>query len=606
MRERVREFALVIGASFEVSPGASIVMIVLTIVQALAAPALAVAAGLLVDAAVVHDGKRALMMGLLLAGAIGARWLLGAIATYLTTRLQREVGRLLDGHLIATDGRLPGLEHHEHPAYLAQLDLLREEHWMLGFALGAAVGTLALAVQLVATGFVLLRLQPALIVLPLFGVPSLLAAARAQRRLAAASEAVVEGVRRERHLFELGTSPAAAKEIRVFGLGDEVVRRQRAEADDVIAAQHAARQSGAVGQAIGRLIFAAGYLGAVTVVAANAVTGTSPVGDIVVVVGLAGQVWDLVGRSAGSVTWLLSILRVVQRIRWLDGYAGAQSLAPANPADIPDELRHGIDLVGVNFCYPDTDRPVLEGLDLHLPAGETVALVGENGAGKSTLVKLLCGLYRPTSGRIEVDGVDLAQMDVRGWREHLAGAFQDYARFALTARESIGVGDVVALERDTNAPELAALERAGATDLLAGLPRGLATPLGTGYAGAIELSGGQWQKIALGRARMREHPLLIVLDEPTSALDPDAEHALFEHFAGAARAVRKRGGITLLVSHRFSTVRMADLIVVVDGRRVREVGTHEQLMACHGLYAELYALQARAYASSVADVEADP
>ncbi len=603
MSERVRGLALVMGSSFQASPGASLAILVLTIAQALATPAFAVAAGLLVDAATAREGERAMMMGFILAASVGARWVLGAIATYLTARLQREVARLLDGHMIATDGRLPGLEHHERPAYLAQLDLLRDEHWMLGFALGAAVGTLALAVQLVATSVVLLHLQPALIALPLCGIPSLVAAGRAQRRLAAADEAVVESVRQERSLFDLGTSPAAAKELRVFGLGDEVVRRSQAEADGVIIARHVARCAGALGQAIGRLIFAAGYLAAVAVVAVRAATGAAPTGDVVVVVSLAGQVWGLVGGSVGSVTWLLSILRVINRIRWLDDYARDQARSIAEPAPAPSRLRHGIDLVGVAFSYPDTDRPVLEDVDLHLPAGATVALVGDNGAGKSTLVKLLCRFYEPTAGRVEVDGVDLVRIGVRAWRQRLAGAFQDYARLALIARESVGVGDVPALEAGTDAPELAALARAGAIDVLNALPQGLATPLGIGHAGGVELSGGQWQKIALGRARMRLYPLLLVLDEPTSALDPGAEHALFERFAGAAREVRAHGGITLLVSHRFSTVRMADLIVVVDGRRIREVGTHEQLMARHGLYAELYTMQARAYTSTVSNMD---
>jgi len=603
MSERLRGLALVVGSSFRASPGASLVILILTVAQALATPAFAVAAGLLVDAAATRDGERAMAMAFVLAGSVGARWVLGASATYLTARLQREVARLLDGHLIATDGRLPGLEHHERPAYLAQLDLLRDEHWMLGFALGAAVGALALAVQLVATSIVLLRLQPALVILPLCGIPSLVAAGRAQRRLAAADEVVVESVRRERSLFDLGTSPTAAKELRVFGLGDEIVRRRHVEADSVITARHVARRASALGQAIGRLIFAAGYLAAVAIVAVRAVAGAASVGDVVVVVSLAGQVWGLVGGAAGSVTWLLSILRVVNRIRWLDGYARDQTRSPADPAAAPSQLRHGIDLVGVDFSYPDTDRPVLEDVNLHLPARATVALVGDNGAGKSTLVKLLCRFYEPTAGRVEVDGIDLARIGMWAWRERLAGAFQDYARLTLTARESVGVGDVPVLQEDTDAPELAALARAGATDVLDALPHGLATPLGSGYAGAVDLSGGQWQKIALGRARMRPHPLLLVLDEPTSALDPGAEHALFERFAGAARDVRAHGGITLLVSHRFSTVRMADLIVVVDGRCVREVGTHEQLMAHHGVYAELYTMQARAYASTVSKTD---
>lgn len=541
VRDRIRDLALVIGASFRASRTTSIVMLVLTIVQALATPAFAVAAGLFVDSAITRDEERTLVMGILLAGAVGARWLLGAVATYLMTRLQHEVARQLDHHVIVTDSRLPGLEHHERPTYLAQLDLLRGEHWMLGFALGAAVATLALGVQLVATGAVLLRLYPALVVLPLCGVPSLFAASRAQSRMASAHASVVECVRREQHFFDLGTSPSAAKEIRIFGLGDEVVRRHRAEADTVIMARHAARKDNAFLDGIGRLVFAAGYCGAVAVVATRAALGTVSIGDVVVVVGLAGQVWDLVSRASGSIAWLLSVLRVVRRIRWLDRYARANGQPPEDHVGAPDRLRHGIDLIDVHFTYPDTDRPVLEDVNLHIPAGTTVAIVGENGAGKSTLVKLLCRFYLPTSGRIEVDGIDLSRVDVREWRERLAGAFQDYARFALTARESVGLGHVPALAIDTDAPELAALERAGATDVLAALPMGLATPLGPGFVGSVELSGGQWQKIALGRARMRQHPLLLVLDEPTSALDPGAEHALFERFAAAAREGREHG-----------------------------------------------------------------
>jgi ATP-binding cassette subfamily B protein len=224
-----------------------------------------------------------------------------------------------------------------------------------------------------------------------------------------------------------------------------------------------------------------------------------------------------------------------------------------------------------------------------------VAVVGENGAGKSTLVKLLCRFYEPTAGTIELDGVDLRGLPADRWRERIAAGFQDFSRFELLARETVGVGDLPRLADE--AAVAAALDRAGAADVTPRLPRGLATPLGLSQPDGVELSGGQWQKLALGRAMMRETPLLLVLDEPTAALDAEAEHRLFERYAaGAHRLARRTGAVTVLVSHRFSTVRMADLILVMSGSRIAESGSHAELMAADGLYAELYRLQADQYA----------
>jgi len=224
--------------------------------------------------------------------------------------------------------------------------------------------------------------------------------------------------------------------------------------------------------------------------------------------------------------------------------------------------------------------------------------VGENGAGKTTIVKLLAKLYEPTAGRILVDGVPLDRIRADAWRARLAGAFQDFFRFELPVIQAVGVGDVPRIE---DRPAVtAAVSRAGADDVLTRLPSGLDTQLGPTWPGGVEVSFGQWQKLALARGFMRDAPLLLVLDEPTSALDAETEHALFERYASAARggAVARDargGGITILVSHRFSTVRMADLIVVLDGARVVQMGSHEELMNREGPYAELYRIQAAAY-----------
>jgi ATP-binding cassette subfamily B protein len=235
------------------------------------------------------------------------------------------------------------------------------------------------------------------------------------------------------------------------------------------------------------------------------------------------------------------------------------------------------------------------------------AIVGPSGCGKSTLLSTLGALDTPTTGQIFVDDQPLGRMRADEWRTRLAGAFQDFFRFEFQARHTVGVGDVPRLDDDPAV--VTAVNRAGADDVIARLTSGLETQLGSTWPDGVEVSFGQWQKLALARGFMRDEPLVLVLDEPTAALDAETEHALFERYAAAAQngergaaqrsaghsALDRRGRITILVSHRFSTVRMADLIVVLDGARVVEVGSHADLLARGGQYAELYGIQAAAY-----------
>ncbi|MGA8029366.1 MAG: ABC transporter ATP-binding protein, partial [Bryobacteraceae bacterium] len=277
---------------------------------------------------------------------------------------------------------------------------------------------------------------------------------------------------------------------------------------------------------------------------------------------------------------------------WLEDYAASVTAAGDLPA--PSVLRNGIRLEHVSFTYPGTSRVVLEDISVTLPAGAVVAIVGENGAGKTTLVKLLAKLYEPSSGAIFVDETPLARVQASEWRGRLAGAFQDFFRFEFRAKETVGLGDVSRLNEEPAVVE--AVERAGASDVIAGLKSGLDTQLGPTWPNGVDLSFGQWQKLALARGFMRDEPLLLVLDEPTAALDAETEHALFDRYAAAARTEKSASGrVTILVSHRFSTVRMANLIVVLDGARLVEVGSHEELMAKGGQYSELYSIQAATY-----------
>jgi ATP-binding cassette, subfamily B, bacterial len=348
----------------------------------------------------------------------------------------------------------------------------------------------------------------------------------------------------------------------------------------------------AVQRAIGFALFVLGFLGAIGVVGRAAVRGQASPGDLYLALVLTARLTGELQQAAGMAVWFTTVLRGAARFLWIVDYAAEVDGSERPDAVAPSRLTDGIRLERVTFRYLD-DAPALAEVDLHLPAGATVALVGDNGAGKTTLVKLLCGLYRPSSGRVLVDGTDLARIPPVAWRRQVSAGFQDHTRLELLAREVVGVGDLARLGDEGAAG--AALDRAGAADMLDALPAGWSTPLGASLDGT-DLSGGQWQKLALGRAMMRDTPVLLVLDEPTSSLDADTEHALFERYALAARqAAGTSGAITLLVSHRFSTVRLADLIVVLEQGRVIEAGSHAELMGRGGTYAELYRLQAAAY-----------
>jgi ATP-binding cassette subfamily B protein len=288
------------------------------------------------------------------------------------------------------------------------------------------------------------------------------------------------------------------------------------------------------------------------------------------------------------------------RYRWLREYSAAHTWSDSVSVP-PERLTDGIRFDHVDFAYPSAEaaeetspKLALRDVDLHLPAGTTVAFVGENGAGKSTLVKLLARLYDPTRGAVLIDGVPLSELDPALWRERMSAGFQDFASLEFLATDSIGVGDLA--NRD-DADRLGASIAAGqAGPVIESLDDGLETQLGTRFEGGVGLSGGQWQRLALARAFMRRRPLLMLLDEPTAALDPEAEQAIYQQYGDAARELAKTtGAVTVLVSHRFSTVRMADLIVVVADGRISEFGTHADLLRAGGRYAELFELQARAY-----------
>ena len=317
-------------------------------------------------------------------------------------------------------------------------------------------------------------------------------------------------------------------------------------------------------------------------------------GPTLLLLGAGSRLSAYISATVGELGFLRGIwMDGSKRLAWLEDYA--DFVASHANLDAPSGINQGIEFKNVTFAYPGTSKNVLEHVNLKLKAGSVIALIGANGAGKSTLVKLLAKMYEPDSGEILVDCQSLSKIKADSWRNKLAGAFQDFFRFEFQAQHTVGVGDKTRLD-DTQAVSNA-VGRAGAESVIKELPEGVGTQLGVTWPKGVEVSFGQWQKLSLARGFMRDEPLLLILDEPTAALDAETEHGLFERYASAAQSPEHtaNGRVTLLVSHRFSTVRMADQIVVLDGAKVVETGSHDELMSRQGQYAELYNLQASAY-----------
>jgi ATP-binding cassette, subfamily B, bacterial len=520
--------------------------------------------------------------------AVGG-WLLRSSGDRLAMRFRQRLAVALETHVARLQATSPGVEQHERPDVLDRLAMLRDQVFTLDHIFLSIFGGVAILLRLVVVMFVLATIKPAMLFLVLAAIPPTWAAARRGKAESTVWESVASQRRLARHLFVLHSDPATAKELRVTGSVKSMTKAREIAWREFASTMQKSRLRSAVIQAGAWAIFAGAFVFAMRFVALS--TGSSRAADALVVVAAGARLSAYVGAAAAEIDGWGFFVQGAQRLLWLERMVSKRrGGATAVP---PIRLTNGISFRDVSFAYPGSDRMVLENVNLSLSAGSVIAVVGENGAGKSTLVKLLAGLYQPTAGRIEVDGVDLATMDQEAWRERISGAFQDFVRFEFAAQRTVGLGDLPQLDNEPVALE--AVSRAGADDVLERLPDGLHTQLGPGWPGGVDLSGGQWQKLALARGLVREHPLLVVLDEPTSALDAETEHALFERFATQATAAKTDGRVTILVSHRFSTVRMADEIVVLSGAHVVEQGTHDKLMAAGGPYSELYTIQASAY-----------
>ena len=594
--QTLRAAGTILRLAFRVAPRQAILVTFLTIFVALCGAIQPLWLGLLVTAIVEADMREALVV----AGAIGltatAFVVLDWVRFHAAQSLQERTNLFLDERMARMSMDIPGIAHHERPEFQDRLAVLREQRIFLGQSLMSTLGGINLTVKAIVVLALLASVSPLLLLLPLFGIGLIICTRKADQFREQSLGTTAASARQAQHLFDLVTSARSAKELHVFRLRNELLQRHNALSQGIDSERKSAMLRGAMIQSVGWVVFVAGYTAAISFISMLALRNDVSPGELAMTLGLATQVYGLLQGGLAMVAWMLLGLGAVTHYLWLQDYTEvtASRNALVSPRPAPACLTSGIEFRDVTFRYPGMDDDILSGINLKLPAGSTVAIVGDNGVGKSTLVKLLCQFYEPLMGKILVDGVELRDFALDDWRSHLSAAFQDFARFEFVVRQSVGVGDLALMSSD--AVVIGALERAGAASIIQSLPAGIDTQLGKSWDGGVDLSGGQWQKVALGRAMMRPDSLLLILDEPTASLDPQAEHELFQrHINAARRAGEENGAITLLVSHRFSTVRMADMIVVLDGGRIREVGSHAELQSAGGLYAELFEMQARTY-----------
>lgn len=396
------------------------------------------------------------------------------------------------------------------------------------------------------------------------------------------------------YLSYLLLHPPPAKEVRLFGLGDVLAGRYRDLRKRLRRETFDMSKTRSVGDAIAQSMAAFVVFGAFAYIAWRSYQGELSIGDLVMYFAAVQR-----GQSAaqGLFAALASLYEDNLFLTTLEDFMAVEPdvSAPPDPKSVPDPIRRGIVFEGVSFRYPGSSRPLLEKIDLAIHPGEVVALVGSNGAGKTTIVKLLCRLYDPDEGRITIDGIDLKDFDPVELRRKISVVFQDFVHFFLPARDNIWFGDVTRSREDAGIVEAAST--AGADPFLRELRYGYDTVLGPLFSDGEELSVGEWQKVAIARAFFHAAQLLVV-DEPTSALDALAEAELFDKLRDLVQ-----GRSTVLISHRFSTVRMADRIYVVDDGKILESGSHEELMLQGGKYASLFRLQAAPYREDSARIE---
>ena len=547
----------------------------------------------LIDAttAAVGSSESALREPLLYVGLVGVVVLFGGLLQAISILIDEIRNQRLTDHvqdLIHAKSVELDLSLFETPEYQDTLHRAQEEGPFRPTSLATGLATFVQSsVGLMAVTALLIAFNPWIVlVVVVLSLPGLVIKLKHSEELYRWRHGRTSTERRARFVDWMLTLVQFAREVRLFGLGDHLRARHRALRGELLHERLALARKRAIGY-LGTLTGGTlAVVGALVLVVFQMARGTISLGDLVMYYGALQRALAATQQLFGSLAGLyedslfLSNLKAFLELE-------PRVTDPENPKSVTGPMTQGIVFDGVSFSYPGAEEPVLKDLRFAIRPGETIAVVGENGAGKSTLIKLLCRLYDPAAGRILWEGHDLRDFRLADLRRQITMAFQDFARFPVTVRENICFGDLDQVAKDRQV--LAAAISAGAERMVAGLPREYDTELGIWFEGGQELSSGQWQKLALARAFFRDAQV-VVFDEPTSDLDALAEAELFERF----RELTK-GRTTVLISHRFSSVRMADRIFVLSEGRMIERGSHDELIRVGGLYARMFEAQAGMY-----------
>ncbi len=588
----VRGLPKVAKLTWQASPLLTIMITAVTLLSGLLPTATAYIAKLLIDsvvAAIQGHGTKSAIVGVALFqfGVLVLTALSQALTTYGQSLLQERMTLTIRHQVMSHASEL-------HLSYFegsASYDMLRQASQeaptrplsMMNSALGLVRTTITFGSMIA----LLVSISPLLALVALLApIPAFISQSKYGARAFWLTLMMSPLKRRMDYLSSLVTTDTYAKETKLFGLGPYFVDRFQRLGQVFYDRQRKLTRSRSISSTSWGLLSTAAGSAIALYIALEAVGGRLTLGDLALYTAAAASVQVSVQGL------FLAFSGMYENNLYLDTlyrFLGTEPeiVAPAKPRPLPSTVEGHIEFEEVSFSYPGATEPALDGVTFEIRPGETVAVVGRNGAGKSTLFKLLCRLYDPTGGRILLDGVDIREYDPAELRRQISAMFQDYVTYQGTASENIGLGDLTHLVDRERIEESA--KRAGADERIERLPSGYDSPLGRWFDQGVSLSGGEWQKIALARAFLREAPILI-LDEPTSALDAQAEHDLFSRLRELSE-----GRTTLYISHRFSTVRQAERILLLEHGKVAEYGTHDELMAAKAGYAELFTLQAAAY-----------